>query len=254
MNDPHVEWLLYRFRTDHTLMITNAPAIDFESEHFRCHLDNDDLTVTMKEHHAGLPSARARVDAFLEEWEVNATLTRGRREFGFEYVDCRISDRAPSPPPGASQTITPMPAEMSFGVGTPQVIRGEHAYPAPPTGFTVSLDVRVLFARYQEYAKGREPLAGMAFACYLHITEALAKGEADAADKFNVSKNVFENLSRLAGGRGRRKDLTQEPYTPNEEKWVSTTVRILILRVGEYEAGGALTQITMAELPKLSSS
>jgi hypothetical protein len=94
----------------------------------------------------------------------------------------------------------------------------------------------------------------MAFACYLHITQALAKGEADAAQKFNVSKNVFENLSRLAGGGGRRKDLTQEPYTPNEEEWVSTTVRVLIRRVGEYEAGGMLTQITMAELPKLSPS
>jgi hypothetical protein len=92
----------------------------------------------------------------------------------------------------------------------------------------------------------------MAFACYLHITEALAKGEADAARKFNVSKNVFETLSRLAGGGGRRKELTQEPYTPQEETWVAKAIRVLIRRVGEHESGATLKAVAMADLPKLT--
>jgi hypothetical protein len=35
---------------------------------------------------------------------------------------------------------------------------------------------------------------------------------------------------------------------PQEETWVATTVRFLIRRVGEHEAGRELKPITMADL------
>jgi hypothetical protein len=251
MNDPHVELLRYGLRTTDGLKFVNPEPLHHDEGRFICRLENRDLTVTMREHHANVPSARAVVQPFLDAWEVAEGLERGRRELWFEYANARMIDRAP-PPPGGSHVVQPMAGDVVSAGGQATLTRGERVYPSPPSGFVLSSHVRLLWASYREYAEGRDKLAGMAFACYLHITEALAKGEADAARKFNVSKNVFETLSRLAGGGGRRKELTQEPYTPQEETWVATAVRVLIRRVGEHAAGATMKEMTLADLPKLS--
>lgn len=256
MNDPHVESLQYRLQTSEGLKFTNPPPLAYDERRFTCRLENDHLTVEMKEHHASVASAREVVGPFLENWEIAEALRRGRREMWFEYVEAaaKIIDRNPPPPspPGAPQKICPASIESVLAVGVPTLVRGERTYPRPPAGFVASQAVKTLFADYQEYTEGGRDLATMAYACYTYVTENLADGEPDAAKKFNVSGKVLDELSRLAGGKGRRKYLAQEPYTPQEEEWVAAAVRILILRVGEHAAGREMKPITLADLPKLS--
>jgi hypothetical protein len=95
MTDPHVHLLRYRLRTDEGLHFNNPPTLDFDAGRFTLHLENDDLTVTMQEHHAGLPSARAVVEQFLEAWEVSEALKRGRRSLWFEYGNLKLSTATP---------------------------------------------------------------------------------------------------------------------------------------------------------------
>lgn len=113
----------------------------------------------------------------------------------------------------------------------------------------------MLFARYQEYSEGREPLASMAYACYRYIIDVLGKEDGPAEKKLNIRGGrygVLATLRRLAGGTGGRKYLAQGPYTSQEATWVASTIRRLIRRVGEHAAGVPLKQITMADLPMLS--
>jgi hypothetical protein len=259
MNDPQVESLRYRLKTSEGLIFKeDAPALDCgDSEgHFACHLVDGDLTVILQEHHATEASALAMVEPFLKNWEIAQALDRGQRELWFEYVEPKIIDLKPPP-------RNPDGGPAAFGVDTvalglrgeyARVLRTEATYPSPPSGFVASSEVRMLFARYQEYAEGREPLASMAFACYRYIREVLGKIDGPADKKFHISggrDGVLATLRRLAGGKGRRKDLLQAPYTPKEEAWVAAAVRRLIRRVGEQAAGAQLPQITMADLPPL---
>lgn len=256
VNDPHVESLHYRLRTSEGLNFTNPPPLHHDEGRIRCRLEKGHLTVEMKEHHASVASAREVVRPFLENWEIAEAIRRGRREMWFEYIEgaAKIIDRSPPTPspPGASQEICPATFDSMIVIlgDVARVVRGEGTYPPPPAGFVASQDVKTLFAEYQKYTEGRD-LARMAFACYRYVTEKLAHGEPEAAKKFNISRRVLGELGHWAGGKGRRKDLTQEPYTPQEEEWVATAVRILIRRVGEHAAGGTLNLITMADLPKL---
>lgn len=253
MNDPHVESLQFRLLTSKGLKFINPPVLHHDEGRFTCRLENGQLTVEMKEHHASVASAKEAVRPFLESWEIAEALRLGRREMWFEYVEgsAKIIDRN-SLPSSPSQTICPATVPVTTAVGVPTLVRGERAYPSPPVGFVASQDVKALFAEYRDYTEDRLDLARRAYACYTHVTKKLAQGERDAAEKFNISRNVLEELSRLAGGKGRRKDLTQERYTPQEEEWVAAAVRILIRRAGEHAAGMELKPITLADLPKLS--
>jgi hypothetical protein len=126
------------------------------------------------------------------------------------------------------------------------------AYPEPPHGFAVSPDVETLWNRYEQHVEGREPLAGMAYACFTFVTKVIAQSESDAAERLNISSNVLRRLSALSGGKGQRKYPSAGPYSPQEATWVEAAIRLLIRRVGEAACGEhPLQQITMADLPKL---
>ena len=136
----------------------------------------------------------------------------------------------------------------------PTVVLGEGSYPSPlvvTAGFSVSPEVRMLFARYRGYTEGQEPLAGMAYACLTFLTKMMAKGKPDAAKKFNISIPVLDKLGLLSSRKGGRKYPSEGPYTPQEETWVREAVRVLIRRAAEHAAGVTVTQITMSDLPPL---
>ena len=94
MNDPHVEFLYYHLRTGEGLKFIDPQPLPCDEGRFTCHLENDLLTVEMREHHASVASARAVVDPFLETWEMAEKLKRGRREMWFEYSNFKMIDRS----------------------------------------------------------------------------------------------------------------------------------------------------------------
>ena len=130
----------------------------------------------------------------------------------------------------------------------------ESSYPPPlaaMASFSVSPEVRMLFARYRGYTEGREPLASMAYACLTFLTKMMAKGKPDAVKKFNISVPVLDKLGLLSSRKGERKVPSDGPYTAQEETWVREAVRVLIRRAAEHAAGVTVKQITMSDLPPL---
>jgi len=70
--DLHVALLRYRLSTSERLKFVDPDALACGDDkgRFTCRLEHGDLTVTMREHHADMASARAVVEPFLEAWEV----------------------------------------------------------------------------------------------------------------------------------------------------------------------------------------
>jgi hypothetical protein len=270
MNDPHVESLLYRLDTDPTLVFQNPPPLDYETPDFRLRLEDGLLTVTMKGHYASAEEAQRVVQPFLDAWELDFALARGKREMRFRFEKANLKDRNP-PPPGSSQVLQPFAAECVLTTSAPMVVIGQRSYPPPPsTPLEVTADVATLWARYERAMRDREPLPGAGYFC-LTILENLFGGIAPApsgprqpsskrritATALDVHVDVLSKLGELTTERGdptstARKANIAGPLTPAEEEWVRAALRQLIRRAAMIAAGSLPShQLTMADLPKL---
>jgi len=132
-------------------------------------------------------------------------------------------------------------------------------YPEPPARFKVSLDVEMMWLRYQGYVDGKELLAEMAYFC-LTVFEYGTGGRKAAAGQYNVAKLVLDKLggltSNVGDGQTARKfsgTATARSHTETEFQWLRAAVKLLIRRKGEYDADpfATLTQLTMSDLPTI---
>lgn len=273
MNDPHVESLRYRLEVDEVYgRFENPPALDHETDAYRLYLENGVLTVEMKEHHPTAESARRKVEPDLKAWELNAALSRDHTwlKFVFDRDGTRIVDRNPTPPePGhvrAQASLIAGPATMSATCTvTPPAFK---EYPRPPRAFEASLEVEVLFDRYQRAIWDDEShLLTVGYVClsFLERTAGLkgnqgARGK--AAQSYRIDQAVLKKLGNLVSKKGdireaRKLDAgaTLTPLTQQERLWVRAVIRTLIRRKAEYDydpgAASLLPQIMMTNLPPL---
>src|SRR5882762_3855994 len=132
-NDPHVEFLEYKFINEDPTRIYDAPTpYDDETLDVKLHLANDDLTVTMKTHYATEQEAKVLVAPFLIAWEIDqAFKTAGRRAIRFDFIKAKMIDRQPTP--GSPALFTSSATVSVTGQGT--LMDTVSKYPAPPTGF-----------------------------------------------------------------------------------------------------------------------
>jgi hypothetical protein len=93
----------------------------------------------------------------------------------------------------------------------------------------------------------------------LTILEAGAGGRARAANLLAVDLEVLTNVGRLSSTKGDSATARKaaragafQPLTPMETHWLEAAIRRLIRRLGEREAGVALEDIRMADLPRLA--
>lgn len=141
-------------------------------------------------------------------------------------------------------------------------------YPAPPTGFKASPNVRTLWDRYQHYREGRESLPGMAYFC-LTLLETMAGRQPEdaakkrkisnarkkAAEKYHIDENVLAKLGDLSSARGdartaRKATAMARSHTPAEVAWTESAIRAIIHRVGKVDARvTGLALISMKHLP-----
>jgi hypothetical protein len=259
MNDPHVEWLVYRLETAATLVFQNPEPREDDTSSFHLRLEDGRLTVTMKDHYASVEEARRAVWPFLDAWELDWALSHhGRREMKFTYESHKLVDRDP-PPLGASQTIQPFAVECVATVGVPTVVVGQRSYPPPPSAFRVSPDVETLWDRYERSMLGREPLQGMGYFCLSSI-EATYGGASNkrqaTATALGVHVDVLGKIGELTSTRGdaqtARKGSTSGPLTDAQTEWLKAAIREIIRRAGMLAAGSAPSrQLTMADLPRL---
>ena len=256
MRDPHVVALRYRLECDETLSFENPPLAEAQTDAFRVSLHDDRLTAEMIEHYSTEEGARKRVETYLRSWEVDAALCSGRQEFRFQFESADVIDRDP-PPPGSPQTVHVKGIASTVTFGTVTVHKKTRVYPAPPVGFVASPDVETLWARYEGYLQGQEPLSSMAYAC-LTFLEALAGGRKETARQYNISQIVLGTLGRLSNELGdsqtaRKFSRSRSPRlaSGSEIAWMETAVKALIRRVGEHASDPTEQRpmLTMHDLP-----
>ena len=130
MNDPHVTALHYWVEHDDSVDYDIAVPLWHEDELVKVHLEKRELTLHPKEHYASSQEAREAVAGFIRNWEFDATVEAGSRQFELKYMYADIIDRKPAPsPPGVVN------ASMSARAGFPKVSLhltvGKAKYPSP---------------------------------------------------------------------------------------------------------------------------
>lgn len=257
MRDPHVVELRYRLVLSGDDEFRDPPPVERERDAFSMRLADDLLTVTMKEHHPTIESARARVEPFVQSWEISAALQYRRRQVSFEYKDADVIDRDPTPP-GGLQIINPSTMVVPATLFSPILTVLHREYPSPPDAFVSSPDVQLMWVRYEQYLNGKEPLPSMAYFCLTVVAPADISRK-DVSGLYNISLPILNTLSKLTSTRGdgtnARKAHNLEPLTSREEQWIREAVILLIRRLGEHAAAPDTPKqmITMADLPSLKN-
>ncbi len=255
MRDPHVVSLTYHLETGDTVTF-DAPPLVHEADLFTLRLEDDVLTVEMKEHFAKVEDAREAVEPLLTSWEAYAALAN-RNEITFEYKDAEVIDRDP-PKPGDDVVLRPDALIYRVSFSEPSIHITRPKYPQPPEDFESSPEVEALLERYRCCLEGREKLIPMANFCYT-VIKGMAGSKSAARKQFNGSGGVLTKLGELTArgdlrtARKWRGEEENRSLTSAEENWLKEAVRLLILRLGEYNANpdGPFEKITMDDLPGL---
>ncbi|MBI3203288.1 MAG: hypothetical protein HYZ29_17250 [Myxococcales bacterium] len=272
MNDPHVVALHYRMCVRDSVIFESPPPLLHEAGPFTLHLDSGRLRVTMQEHFSNEQAAREEVDPFLDTWVLHAALKAHRRDFWFEFEHAEVVDRAPPPePPGVVGAGTALMARFDLHA-TGTVSTPLRSYPAPPERFCRTPLVEALFHLYQSSTNERRFAAA---AGYFALTAIKARvrephwprgiERADrVADAFNIDRTILHTFFVLTTEKGDlmtgrkvtdKAELEQPrpPHTGPELLWLCEAIRLLALRLGEWEADpNGLSPLTMAHLPSLT--
>lgn len=272
MNDPHVVALHYRMCVRDSVTFESPPPLSHEAGPFTLHLKNGQVVVTMREHFDSEQAAREAVDPFLDTWVLHAALKAHRRDFWFEYEHAEVIDRAPPPePPGVVGAGTALMA--SFGLhATGTVSTTRRSYPAPPKSFARTPLVEALFHLYQSSVNERRFAAAAGYfaltAIKTRVREPGWPGGVErsrlTASALGVEHAILQTLHDLTTEKGDittgRKvsdkaelDRSRPPHTGPQLNWICEAIRVLALRLGEWEADrSGLSPLTMAHLPSLT--
>jgi hypothetical protein len=118
-----------------------------------------------------------------------------------------------------------------------------------------------MWNRYVRYAKGKEPLQGMAYFC-LTVVESVAPDNSahrrkDAGKHYNIEKTVLDTLGNLTAKgdpNTARKVEKGQPYRPLSDirrVWIDSAIKAIIRRVIDQSAGISGPQLSMKDLPPL---
>jgi hypothetical protein len=121
-----------------------------------------------------------------------------------------------------------------------------------------------MWRRYERHKQGTDSIETMAYHA-LTVLERRFPGKTGRKDRktiacsLNLEGTILKGLGRLSSKRGgpltaRKYDPTSQPLSTQEINWIATVVRLLIQRLGEYEAAPSspLPKTTMSDLPRLS--
>lgn len=254
--DLQVEQLVYRLETGEGLRFAEPPPLPVDTAGFNARLENGILTVTMKDHYASVEAAKERVGPFLRNWELAEALVHGKREMWFTYQDCKIVDRAD---PNATILVLD-PARLVL-TGQPVVLivtRGQ--YPPPPTNFTASHEVEILWTLYEDYRAGRVRLTDLGYFCLTVLESTFGGGRGKkyrpaAAAALRIDLDVLNTLGDLVSEKGDERTARKIPkggwqtHHERELMWMGDVVRKVIRRAGEQPPHA--TPISMADFPPL---
>lgn len=250
MASRRVDSLTYRLETDDTVSFDAAP-VSHETDTFSLRLEDDKLIIDLYKHFSSVEEARARLEPFLEAWEVKYAIQHCERQISFSYEDAEVVSEESEDDviivEGLKHQVE-LSGRVSFHVE-------REKYPDPPKKFRLSPNARTLWNRYEGYEEGQEPLFSMGYAC-LDFLRWRAGGQKKAAKKYNISRGLLQKLGTLTAKRGhhevaRKPSKTKGEATPEEKKWIEEAVQKIVLQVGISDAGHDPETLTKGDLPPL---
>ncbi len=240
MNDPHVEVLHYRFKSeDPTDDFSDAQALSTIFGDFKVELKDQMLEARPQIHFPTPEEAKEALEPHLSAWEQNAALNPSRYRIHFEFDRADVVDRNPTP--GVINVHSAVSAVTSTNV---ILTRRLHAYPDPDNGFVSSDLTETMVRRFRDAQDGREGLTAMAYwALTVVIKQFGGKGNSGrrkAAIELQVDPDVLRKLGELTSDvddpvRGRKAGGHQDRSLSEKElRWIEIVVARLIRRVGEH--------------------
>jgi hypothetical protein len=256
--DPHVVSLRYRIKPSKGVTFGNDTwPIEREFDAFRLSVTHETATAHMKEHHATEDEAREVVEGYLRRLEIFEAVRPMGTGVKFTFEEAEVVDRDPPPIYATARAIPAIGSEAWA-----EVVRELHL-PDLPEVFAMSSDVEVMWNRYEGYLQKREPLLSVAYFCLTRFRSGAGNNK-EAASRYRVSKNVLDELGKLASRSGddttaRKWDSKPPPQPLSDsekvwvEEWVENAIRLLIYRAGQHasDPDREWPMITMKDLPKL---
>jgi hypothetical protein len=257
MNDPHVAGLEYKLHTDHPLVFEKDTDVDRGA--YRLVRHGKRLTVEMREHFATIGGARDLVEPDVLGWSMYPALTsRSERYFWFEFEKAEVIDRSPprQPDPTRATTLSLAGIASQSVVGACTVtVSPPSPFPDPPARFRSTLVVQTLFEWYERCRKDERLGPAAAYLALTlvktHVRPDKAPGGIDTsnlvADTLNIEREVLNRLWHFSTEAGdvrtaRKVSDKAEIRKPRpalmgvQLQWIADTIRVLALRVGEWEA------------------
>ena len=266
MNNPHVTALHFWVEHDDSVDYDNAETLDYEDYLVKAHLEKSELTLRPKEHYASAEEAREALEGFIRNWEFDAGVEAGTRQFELKYVDADIIDRNPKPPQPGVVTASASPVRFRVEISRPRVRVGKPNYPSPPERPQLDSSnptALAMLSRLDRYHQGRETLAAMAYFCLTVMWDSakVARGTTNAmkatGEHYAISNKVQRKVSYLStrkgGNEARKGEGLQQDFTEDERKFLLAAVQAFTRRVAERAANPAteLKRITLVDMPPL---
>jgi len=251
VNDPHVNALVYRFRSLEPMDRFGAAApLGTGLDRFSVRLEGETLRAEPLDHHATGEEARAALEPRLHDWEVAARLSVPPHAIRFDYLDAEIVDRSPTP---GGTVVRPGTARATVFTADAYVAVDNARFPEPDPTFRTNSLVEPILDRLERSRQDQTRLAYDAYWIHVAVCRAFG-GEAEAAKALGVSANVLKQLKRIANKHdpdiSRKPAGSVVPITPEERAWLLEAMRVLADRSGARPARPS-RRWTLADLPLL---
>lgn len=250
MDDPHVNALVYRFRSREPMdRFGAAEPLRLVLDRFSILLEGETLRAQPLDHYAAEEDARATLEPRLRDWEIAARLSSPAHSIQFEYLDAEVIDRSPTP---GGMAVRPGTARAAAVAADASIAVDNGHFPEPDSEFRTNSLVESILDRLERSRRDQTRLAYDAYWAYVAVCDAFGS-EAAAARTLGVSRHVLEELVRIANKRD--PDISRKPagrvdsITPEERTWLSEVMRVLARRAGWSYRGTPQPQVTLADLP-----
>ena len=183
-----------------------------------------------------------RVEAFLRAWEFQAELRFGYPVLEFVPPDAVFPDE---------QIAAGIPSEASADEG---LIIEWSSYPEPPSIRFVP-ELHEAWRRFREARLGiGEPVQSATYFLLTVLDGLGGGGRRKAANGFGVSFAILRKIGELStvwsDSRTRKSVPGDAPrLTARHERWLETSIRLVLLHVGAAMAGADPPRLEMADLP-----
>ena len=210
MNDPHVVALIYQIEHGQAVDYREAKPIDHEEPDFCVKIAKEKVRFEFKKHHATAKAAQKAIEEYICAWEIDAGLRQGGPNyFTLKFAHAQIEDRNPTP------GVKDISVTVRAGTPTATVrVTVDKEYPPPPSGLTITLDVRTLYDRYMGCRQGKEPLPSMAYFCLTVIERDPTQKECSSGVRKTI-RHLFFGERRPASKKGGRQGQGSDRSRPS---------------------------------------